>query len=135
MKCTFRSNFTPKENVPTTYKEAVDFASKFIQISNESMAKDPTTGRPLGVPCIVWLCPLKLIRGCEEAPSLKNQISHHFAAKCVQLIQNCGEIEEKLYSMLNDDPLAKTLTPYYKKLKDFKGVYSWFRDELKEKLK
>jgi hypothetical protein len=45
-------------------------------------------------------------------------------------------IEEELDSMLNDDPLAKTLTPYCKKLKDFKDVYSsWFRDKLKKELK
>ena len=41
--------------IPTTYKEALEFAAQFNNIAK--MAKD-SDNEPLGVPYLVWLLPL-----------------------------------------------------------------------------
>ena len=42
--------------IPTTYKEALEFAAQFNNIAKPLMAKG--TDEQLGVPYLVWLLPL-----------------------------------------------------------------------------
>ncbi|XP_046654225.1 verrucotoxin subunit beta-like isoform X3 [Daphnia pulicaria] len=136
IECHFQGNFELPSNVdrPTTYKEAIEFAKKFLQFSSDWMAKDPANGnQPLGVPISVWLYPLVLMQDAQDAPALRYEISLTLASQCVGIMENYGEVEDELRFML-EDPLVKKLNPLQKKLQLFQRCLASFIAELKRKL-
>jgi ankyrin repeat protein len=119
---------------PTTYKEAIEFAKKFLQFSSDWMAKDPANKKKsLGVPIKVWLYPLVLMQYVQGAPALRYEISLTFASQCVGIMENYSQVEDELVLML-EDPLLKKLCPLHKKLQLFQRCLTSFIAELKRKL-
>lgn len=137
IECLFKSDFQLPKNVkhPTTYEDAIQFASKLIQISFDSMVKDSTAGNePLGSACIVWLYPIVLMPGGERAPALQNEINRTMASECVRYMQGYDQVDIKLDYMIKD-PLVAQLKPFQEKLQDFRNYFSKFQMELKTKLR
>ena len=140
VECHFKTDFQLAKNVkaPTTYEEAIKFAGKFTQFLCDSMAKGDDGGtagnEPLGVPCIVWLCPLVSLPGSDGAPALKYEINRTLASECVRYAQDYDEVEDKLNYMLKD-PLVTKLNPFHEKLKDFRQQFTSFREDLNKRLR
>ncbi|XP_046654404.1 stonustoxin subunit alpha-like [Daphnia pulicaria] len=133
IECHFQGNFELPNDVesPTTYKEAIEFAKKFLQLSSDRVAKDDADGnKSLGVPVIVWLYPLK---DAQEAPALRYEIPHWMASQCFLIMENYSEVEDKLVLML-EDPLLENLSPLQNKLQHFQRYLTSVIAELKIKL-
>ncbi|XP_057379369.1 LOW QUALITY PROTEIN: neoverrucotoxin subunit alpha-like [Daphnia carinata] len=136
IECKFEGDFKiPRDrNTPTTYEEAIQFAGQFSNFLPEWIAKDTAGGNePLGLPCIVTLCPLVKLPGAEDAPILKHQINDIQASQCVRVMENYEEIEEKIEDLL-DDPLS-SIRPFRRKLEFFRDQFTSFRTDLMLKLK
>jgi hypothetical protein len=133
--CQFEGDFKLPDNVkgPTTFEEALEFAKIFVKVSSDSMAKDIADGKPLGVPCTVWLSQLALMQDPEGAPAIRYEVSLSIASECVQLIEDYDNLEAKLNLMLNDS-VIKQISPLFEKLKLFRRYLTSFRGELKTEL-
>ena len=130
IKCDFKSDFTLPENVfaPSTYEEALEFASKLHQIVSHE--KD-------GVPFRVSLYPLMRLPGLERAPVT---VHKHFcimlANRFVMLVENYEEMDEKAIRILNrDQVMVAKQNPISKKLQLFRLYIFLFRARLKKYLR
>ncbi|XP_046654420.1 uncharacterized protein LOC124347582 isoform X3 [Daphnia pulicaria] len=95
IQCEFKSyGFSLTEASPTTYDEALKFASNFGRMAHQSMARHG--GEALGVPCIVWLHPLVALPGCANAPKLHCDFTLDQACKWIKFFEDCDEFERKL---------------------------------------
>ncbi len=95
IKCEFKSfGLSLGEANPTTFDEAIKFASNFRHIVHKSITVQE--GEPLGVPCIVWLHPLVSLPGCAEAPKLHCEFNPDQAIEWVKILGDCDKIEKGL---------------------------------------
>ncbi|EFX73192.1 hypothetical protein DAPPUDRAFT_325439 [Daphnia pulex] len=124
-----------QENAPTTYEEAVQFASGFTKTLSDSIAKDSADGnKPLGVPCFVGLYPLVLVPGFEGAKVLHNDLEFTQVSKYTRIMEDYEALDKKLYSMISD-PKTNQIPPFKKKLHDFQQNCHLFNRDLKTKLR
>jgi hypothetical protein len=93
----------PRTKLQLRTEKRSNFSKNFTQILSDSISKD-TRNQPVGVPCVVWLHPLVLMK--DDAPTLSNEISHSMASECVRIIQDYKKIEEKIYEMLAEHNLS-----------------------------
>jgi hypothetical protein len=95
IKCEFKSfGLSLGEANPTTFEEAIKFASNFRHIVHKSITVQE--GEPLGVPCVVWLHPLVALPGCAEAPKLHCEFNPDQAIEWVKILGDCDKIEKGL---------------------------------------
>jgi hypothetical protein len=94
IKCEFQSfGLSLSEALPTTYDEAVQFASDFGRMAHQSMARQG--GEALGIPCIVWLYPLVSLEGCPDAPRLYYDFTLHQTSVWIKFLEDCDSLIEK----------------------------------------
>jgi hypothetical protein len=137
IRCHFEGNFqlSKQENAPTTYEEAVQFASGFTKTLSDSIAKDSADGnKPFGVPCFVGLYPLVLVPGFEGAKVLHNDLEFTQVSKYTRIMEDYEALDKKLYSMISD-PKTNQIRPFKKKLHDFQQNCHLFNRDLKTKLR
>ncbi len=91
IQCHFENDLQlPKDvKAPTNYREAMEFAKNFTQVLSDSIFKDKRN-QPVGLPCVIWLHLLELIK--DDAPTLSNEISHSMASECVRIIQDYEKV-------------------------------------------
>ena len=129
IKCDFKSDFILPENVfaPTTYEEALEFASKVYEIVSHE--KD-------GVPYRVSLYPLVRLPGFERAPFTVYKDNKFTLADFVLRMEYYEKIDEKAIRILNrDQVMVAKQNPISKKLQLFRQYIFLFRARLKKYLK
>ena len=137
IECQFEGDLKLPEDLiaPTTYEEAIKFASKFNHVLSRGMVKDVAPGnQPLGVPCLVTLYPLVMLPGAQDAPIIQKEIGDAIASVCVRLMEDYEDLEEEVQDLLSDS-LGEKLSPFRKKLKLFQQRFASFREHLKIKLR
>jgi ankyrin repeat protein len=138
--CHFATDFNLPDdvNAPTTYQQAMEFITKLKQFPLfDWMAKDAAAdpAQLLGVPVTVWLHPLALMPGCDEiklAPLY--EMSPSLASQCIQMMEKYEKVADELHYMLQD-PLARSLSPFLKKLELVQQHLTASLTELKMKLR
>ncbi len=96
IKCEFKSfGLSLREALPTTYDEAVQFASDFGGMAHRSMARQG--GEALGIPCIVWLYPLVSLEECPDAPRLYYDFTLHQTSVWIKFLEDCDSLIEKKF--------------------------------------
>jgi ankyrin repeat protein len=119
--CHFATDFNLPDdvNIPTTFEQAMGFTRTFKQFAYDWIlaAADDETHQSLGVPVTIWLHPLVSMPGCDRtSPALLyDEMSLTLTSQCVRILGNYEKMADELHSMLQD-PLARRLSPFFKKL-------------------
>jgi hypothetical protein len=99
IKCEFKCfGLSLCEANPTTFDEAVKFASNFRKIVHKSITLQE--GEKLGVPCTVWLRPLVLLPECADAPKLHCDFNSEQASQWIKILEDCDATEIELKNAL-----------------------------------